>query len=82
MDPEDVLLNVEERDKWRQRLDRLMVTLAETRRQRERLMSRLRRIKQELARLSDFSDAHLRDLPRVSSVLPLHATRDNRQSPR
>jgi hypothetical protein len=63
MDVTTVLLSVQERDKWRHRLQLLETTLADVRARRRRVSGRLRRIKRELARISDYSDAIL-DLTR------------------
>ena len=59
MDVDTVLLSVQERDKWRHRLALLQKSLSETIDRRARLQERLKRIKRELRRLGDFSDAVL-----------------------
>jgi chromosome segregation ATPase len=51
VDAESVLLNVQEREKWRRRMDLLDRSLHELRAQRRRIESKLRRIRQEIARL-------------------------------
>jgi phage shock protein A len=57
VDTESVLLNVQEREKWRRRMDLLDRTLAELRTQRHRVEARLHRIRQEIARLQVAADA-------------------------
>ena len=57
VDTESVLLNVQEREKWRRRMDLLDRTLAELRSQRRRVELRLRRIRQEISRLQIAADA-------------------------
>jgi phage shock protein A len=57
VDTESVLLNVQEREKWRRRMDQLDRTLADLRTQRHRVETRLRRIRQEIARLQVAADA-------------------------
>ncbi|MCI4348979.1 MAG: hypothetical protein L3J93_02005 [Thermoplasmata archaeon] len=59
MDVDAVVLNLEERDKWRTRLALLEHTLEEIRTRRGRTEARLKRIKSELRRLSEYSDAVL-----------------------
>jgi ATP phosphoribosyltransferase len=53
VDVESVLLSVEERDKWRHRMETLLSSLKDTQEKRRRLEVRLRRIKSELARLHE-----------------------------
>lgn len=57
VDTESVLMNVQEREKWRRRMDLLDRTLGELRAQRRRVETRLRRIRQEIARLQVAADA-------------------------
>jgi phage shock protein A len=57
VDTESVLLNVQEREKWRRRMDQLDRTLADLRGQRRRLEARVQRIRQEIARLQVTADA-------------------------
>jgi hypothetical protein len=57
VDTESVLLNVQEREKWRRRMDLLDRTLGELRTQRRRVETRLHRIRQEIARLQVAADA-------------------------
>ncbi|MHB1435375.1 MAG: hypothetical protein ACYCPN_05390 [Thermoplasmata archaeon] len=66
-DLEAVLLNVEERNKWRQRLATLESQRQELRSRRERLQDRLRRVRRELARAEQLArsvaEARARVLP-------------------
>lgn len=80
VDVDSVLLNVQERDKWRHRLEVLERSLHEVRERRYRLEVRLRRVKKELAKLQATADALL-DVVRkpvqhrvnhASGSLPLH----------
>jgi len=57
VDTESVLLNVQEREKWRRRMDQLDRTLSELRAQRRRVETRLQRIRHEIARLQVTADA-------------------------
>jgi uncharacterized coiled-coil DUF342 family protein len=57
VDTESVLLNVQEREKWRRRMDQLDRTLGELRSQRRRAETRLRRVRQEIARLQVAADS-------------------------
>jgi hypothetical protein len=59
MDVDSVLLSVQERDKWRRRLQVLEKSLGDTRAKRDRLRGRLRRIKKDLDRLVELSEATL-----------------------
>ncbi len=51
VDVDSVLLSLQERDKWRRRMEVLERSLGEIRDRRHRLEVRLRRIKKELARV-------------------------------
>ncbi|NNN17965.1 MAG: hypothetical protein HKL79_06365 [Thermoplasmata archaeon] len=53
-DIDSFLLSVQERDKWRARMDRLEEDLREARDQRRRLERRLSRVKRDLARTRDY----------------------------
>jgi septal ring factor EnvC (AmiA/AmiB activator) len=57
MDVQTILLSVEERDKWSRRLETLRATLAEVRRQRQRLERQLKTVKRELSHLTELADA-------------------------
>lgn len=59
MDVAAVLQSVEERDKWRQRLEALRTSLAEVTFHRRETQGRLRKIRGELRRLGAYSDALL-----------------------
>ncbi|HZY91326.1 MAG TPA: hypothetical protein VFG07_00920 [Thermoplasmata archaeon] len=78
MDVDTVLLSVQERDKWRHRLQLLERSLSEIRDRRQRLGKRLRRIKRELARLKEVSDALLDPLRGGRHPEPIHAANDSR----
>jgi chromosome segregation ATPase len=56
---ESVLLNVQEREKWRRRMDLLERSLGELREQRRRVEIRLRRVREEIARLQFAANAVL-----------------------
>jgi chromosome segregation ATPase len=57
VDTESVLLNVQEREKWRRRMDSLDRTLNDLRSQRRRVENRLRRVRDEISRLQIAADA-------------------------
>ena len=57
VDVDSILLSVQERDKWRRRMEALGRSLEEIRGRRRRLELRLRRIKQDIARLRDTGEA-------------------------
>jgi len=59
VDAESVLLNVQERDKWRRRMATLERSLAQLHEQRVREELRLRRIQKEMAHLQNTLDAVL-----------------------
>jgi chromosome segregation ATPase len=59
VDVDSVLLSVQERDKWRRRMEVLERSLGEVRERRRRLERSLRRLKKELARLRITADAVL-----------------------
>lgn len=56
---DQILLSVQERDKWRHRMEILQRSLGDVREQRRRTAQRLRRIKKELSRLRATADALL-----------------------
>lgn len=64
VDVDSILLSVQERDKWQNRMEVLEVSLRHVRDRRRRLEARLRRIKKELSRLRAAVDAVL-DLSRT-----------------
>ncbi|HKS59734.1 MAG TPA: hypothetical protein VJS68_03030 [Thermoplasmata archaeon] len=57
MDVETILLGVQERDKWRRRLETLQQSLRDVRDQRRRVETRLRRLKRELSKFHAVSEA-------------------------
>ena len=59
VDVDSVLLSVQERDKWRGRMELLERSLAEVRERRRRMENRLRRIKKDLARVRLAAEAVL-----------------------
>ena len=59
VDVDSVLLSVQERDKWRNRMEVLEQSLRDVRDRRRRLETRLRRIKRELNRIRVTVDAVL-----------------------
>ena len=59
MNVDTVLSSLQERDKWRRRLALLSETLQEIRARRSRVQARLKRIRLELRRLGQYSDAIL-----------------------
>lgn len=75
VDVDSVLLSVQERDKWRRRMELLERSLREVRDKRHRIELRLHRVKKELARLRVTIDA-LRELSRGPDAAEVaHATR-------
>ena len=64
VDVDSVLMSVQERDKWRHRMELLERSLREVREKRHRVEARLRRVKKELSRLRIAVDA-VRDLTRT-----------------
>lgn len=59
VDVDSILLSVQERDKWRNRVNVLEGSLRDVRERRRRLETRLRRVKKELNRLRITVDAVL-----------------------
>jgi septal ring factor EnvC (AmiA/AmiB activator) len=78
VDVDSVLLSVQERDKWRRRMELLERSLGEVRERRRRLEARLRRIKKELSRLRITAEAVL-DLTRTA--LPAEVPNAPRSTP-
>ena len=64
VDVDSVLLSVQERDKWRHRMEILERSLRDARDRRHRLELRLRHIHKELARLRQTFEA-LHDMSRI-----------------
>lgn len=73
MDVDAVLLSVQERDKWRHRLELLTRSLTEIREQRGRVEARLRKIRRELDRVASYSDAILQGTVPPPSSPTVHA---------
>ena len=71
VDVDSVLLSVQERDKWRRRLELLEQSLTDVRERRRRLELRVRRIKKELARLTNAEQAILPP-PRTPPTLEMN----------
>jgi uncharacterized coiled-coil DUF342 family protein len=59
VDVDSVLLSVQERDKWRRRMEVLERSLGDVRAQRRRLERTLRQLKKELAKIRATTDAML-----------------------
>lgn len=78
MDVDTVLLSLQERDKWQHRLQILERSLSDIRERRRRVSKRLRRIKHELARLKELSDAVLDPLRAHPQSKAVHAPNDSR----
>jgi hypothetical protein len=76
MDVDSVLLNVQERDKWRHRLELLRASLHELRNRRTRVTQRLRRAKRDLRRLGEYSDAVLHEVTHQRGAPTFHASAD------
>jgi hypothetical protein len=73
MDVDAVLLSVQERDKWRRRLEILTRSLGEIREQRSRVETRLRKIRRELDRVASYSDAILEGTMPPPASATVHA---------
>lgn len=71
MDVDAVLLSVQERDKWRRRLELLSASLADVRERRLHVQQRLRKIKRDLGQVQRYaeaiSDQNLRNQPYEST---------------
>lgn len=76
MDVDSILVNLQERDKWRSRLDQLQNALRELRDRKSRVEKRLRRIKADLSKIGDYSDAVLAHSTSVASSRITHASAD------
>ena len=82
MDVDAVLLSVQERDKWRRRLDLLQSSLDEVRARRVRLQDRLRAIKRELGRFARVSDALLHQTTHLPARGTFNAPQESNPSRR
>jgi uncharacterized coiled-coil DUF342 family protein len=71
MDVQTILLSVEERDKWRRRLDLLKGSLKEVQTRRQQLERKLKALKRELAHLAEVSQAMI-DPGRLRPINPVH----------
>jgi hypothetical protein len=78
MDVDVVLQSVQERDKWRHRLELLLTSLTDTRDRRRRAVSQLKRIRTELRRIQDYSDAVLEGAQSSLTNSRMNAARDPR----
>ncbi|MCI4366469.1 MAG: hypothetical protein L3K08_01825 [Thermoplasmata archaeon] len=76
MDVDAVLQSVQERDKWRHRLELLVTSLTDTRDRRRRAVSQLKRIRGELRRIQDYSDAVLEGAQSSLTNSRMNAARD------
>lgn len=74
VDVDSALLSVQERDKWRRRLELLERSLTDVRERRHRLEIRLRRIKKELEKLRTTQAAIGPTARRLSTLELNHAT--------
>ncbi|MCI4339943.1 MAG: hypothetical protein L3K06_02675 [Thermoplasmata archaeon] len=82
MDVDAVLLSLQERDKWRRRLDLLQSSLEEIRARRTRLQDRLRSIKRELGRVAHVSDSLLHHTTQVPARGTFNAPQEHNPSRR
>lgn len=73
MDVESVLQSVQERDKWRHRLETLQRSLHEVTEARDRVQRKLRRLRKDLRKLQDYSEAVLTHAIRPGSPSSIHA---------
>lgn len=81
MDVQTILLSVEERDKWRKRLDTLRTALQDVRGRRQGLERELKTVKRELAHLAEFAEAMV-DPGRLRSGNRGHGAQDHHLLPR
>ena len=77
MDVDAVLLSVQERDKWRRRLNLLEHSLDELRHNRAHLELRLRNVRKEIINLARYSDALLDETVRKPLARTIHAAEGN-----
>ena len=76
MDVDAVLQSVQERDKWRRRLDLLTASLTDVRDRRRRAIARLRRIRGELKELASYSEAILDQARAPAARASINAARN------
>lgn len=77
MDVRTILLSVEEREKWRRRLDVLKSTLADVKLRRHQLEKRLKALKREMSHLGEVAEATI-DPVRLRPVNPTHGAEEAR----
>ncbi|MCI4331701.1 MAG: hypothetical protein L3K19_07660 [Thermoplasmata archaeon] len=82
MDLDSVLQNVQERDKWRHRLATLQRSLRDVTDQRVRVQRKLRRLRRELRKLHDYSDAVLSHTVTPANPQAIHANHHTQLAPR
>lgn len=80
VDVDSALLSVQERDNWRRRMELLERSLSEVRERRRKMEARLRRVRQELTRLREASEAILDRVrlsrpPEISRGAPTYSYR-------
>ena len=71
-----MLLSVQEREKWRHRMELLMSSLGDVRARRRKLERQLRRIRKDLSRLAQVSDVILAHGTTIIAGERSHATRN------
>ena len=81
MDVQTILLSVEERDKWRKRLDALRNALQDVRGRRQGLERELKTVKRELAHLAELAEAMV-DAGRLRTANGGHGAQDHHLLPR
>ena len=74
MDIDPILVSATERDKWRNRLGLLRASLTDLKRRRSEVETQLRRIKRDLARLAEVSDAILSHASAATSTRTVNAS--------
>ncbi len=81
MDVQTILLSVEERDKWRTRLETLRSSLAQVKVRRHGLERQLKSVKRELAHLAELAEAMV-DPGRLAPAGRAHGSQDHHLFPR
>jgi hypothetical protein len=82
MDVDSVLQSVQERDKWRLRLATLQRSLRDVSEQRTKVQRKLRKIRKELRKLSDYSEAVLTHAVSSANSHTVHANHHSQLTPR
>lgn len=77
MDVRSILLSVEEREKWRHRLERLSGALAEVQSRRRTLERELKTMKREIERLGAIAE-HAIDPERRRPLTPIYGASEGR----